>query len=69
MNVPFFSKYGTKYAPASSPSAATDLDTVDPETQDHSYLKVSKQLQQLQVTTMAHAKTMVLHLTLQTHVD
>ena len=30
MNVPFFSKYGTKYAPASSPSAATDLDTVDP---------------------------------------
>ena len=69
MNVPFFSKYGTKYAPASSPSAATDLDTVDPETQDHSYLKVLKQLQQLQVTTMAHAKTMVLHLTLQTHVD
>ena len=30
MNTPFFSKYGTKYAPASSPSAATDLDTVDP---------------------------------------
>ncbi len=30
MNVPFFSKYGTKYAPASSPSAATDLDTVNP---------------------------------------
>ena len=30
MNVPFFSKYGTKYAPASSPSASTDLDTVDP---------------------------------------
>ena len=30
MNVPFFSKYGTKYAPASSPSAATDLATVDP---------------------------------------
>ena len=30
MNVPFFSKYGTKYAPSSSPSAATDLDTVDP---------------------------------------
>ena len=30
MNVPFFSKYGTKYAPASSPSASTDLATVDP---------------------------------------
>ena len=30
MNVPFFSKYGTKYAPASSPSASTDLNTVDP---------------------------------------
>ena len=30
MNVPFFSKYGTKYAPASGASAATDLDTVDP---------------------------------------
>ena len=30
MNVPFFSKYGTKYAPGSSPSAATDLDTVNP---------------------------------------
>ena len=30
MNVPFFSKYGTKYAPASSPSAATDPATVDP---------------------------------------
>ena len=30
MNVPFFSKYGTKYAPASNPSAATDLATVDP---------------------------------------
>ena len=30
MNTPFFSKYGTKYAPASGASAATDLDTVDP---------------------------------------
>ena len=30
MNVPFFSKYGTKYAPSSGASAATDLDTVDP---------------------------------------
>ena len=30
MNVPFFSKYGTKYAPSSSPSASTDLATVDP---------------------------------------
>jgi len=30
MNIPFFSRYGTKYAPSSSPSAATDLDTVDP---------------------------------------
>ena len=30
MNVPFFSKYGTKYAPNSGASAATDLDTVDP---------------------------------------
>jgi len=30
MNVPFFSKYGTKYAPASNPAAATDLDTVNP---------------------------------------
>ena len=30
MNVPFFSKYGTKYAPASSPTAATDPATVDP---------------------------------------
>jgi hypothetical protein len=30
MNIPFFSRYGTKYAPSSSPSAATDLATVDP---------------------------------------
>jgi len=30
MNIPFFTKYGTKYAPASNPSAATDLDTVNP---------------------------------------
>ena len=30
MNVPFFSKYGTKYAPSSGASAATDLDTLDP---------------------------------------
>ena len=30
MNIPFFSKYGTKYAPSSGASAATDLDTVDP---------------------------------------
>tara|TARA_R100000655_G_scaffold35501_5_gene69052 strand:+ start:842 stop:2011 length:1170 start_codon:yes stop_codon:yes gene_type:complete len=30
MNAPFFSKYGTKYAPASGASASTDLDTVDP---------------------------------------
>ena len=30
MNVPFFSKYGTKYAPASGASAATDVDTVNP---------------------------------------
>ena len=30
MNAPFFSKYGTKYAPSSGASAATDLDTVDP---------------------------------------
>ena len=30
MNIPFFSKYGTKYAPSSGASASTDLDTVDP---------------------------------------
>tara|TARA_R100000700_G_scaffold40739_1_gene57424 strand:- start:1185 stop:2345 length:1161 start_codon:yes stop_codon:yes gene_type:complete len=30
MNVPFFSKYGTKYAPASSPTAGTDPATIDP---------------------------------------
>ena len=30
MNVPFFSKYGTKYAPNSGAAAATDLDTVNP---------------------------------------
>jgi len=30
MNVPFFSKYGTKYAPASSPTAATDPATTNP---------------------------------------
>ena len=30
MNVPFFSKYGTKYAPSSGASAGTDLATVDP---------------------------------------
>ena len=30
MNTPFFSKYGTKYAPSSNASAATDLDTIDP---------------------------------------
>ena len=30
MNVPFFSKYGTKYAPGSSPTAATDPATADP---------------------------------------
>ena len=30
MNAPFFSKYGTKYAPASSPTAGTDPATVDP---------------------------------------
>ncbi len=30
MNIPFFSKFGTKYAPSSGASAATDLDTVDP---------------------------------------
>jgi len=30
MNAPFFSKYGTKYAPSSGASAATDLDTIDP---------------------------------------
>ena len=30
MNIPFFSKYGTKYAPSSGASAATDLDTVNP---------------------------------------
>jgi len=30
MNIPFFSKYGTKFAPSSGASAATDLDTVDP---------------------------------------
>ncbi len=30
MNVPFFSKYGTKYAPSSSPTAATDPATVNP---------------------------------------
>jgi len=30
MNVPFFSKYGTKYAPSSGAAAATDLDTVNP---------------------------------------
>ena len=30
MNIPFFSKYGTKYAPSSGASAATDPATVDP---------------------------------------
>ena len=30
MNIPFFSKYGTKYAPASNPTAATDPATVAP---------------------------------------
>ena len=30
MNVPFFSQYGTKYAPASNPTAATDPATVNP---------------------------------------
>ena len=30
MNVPFFSKYGTKYAPSSSPTAGTDPATVNP---------------------------------------
>jgi len=30
MNIPFFSKYGTKYAPSSNPSAGTDLATIDP---------------------------------------
>ena len=30
MNIPFFSKYGTKYAPSSGASASTDLATVDP---------------------------------------
>ena len=30
INTPFFSKYGTKFAPSSGASAATDLDTVDP---------------------------------------
>tara|TARA_B100001996_G_scaffold156880_1_gene119515 strand:- start:3938 stop:5128 length:1191 start_codon:yes stop_codon:yes gene_type:complete len=30
MNVPFFSKYGTKYAPSSGAAAGTDVDTVDP---------------------------------------
>ena len=30
MNAPFFSKYGTKYAPSSSPTAGTDPATVDP---------------------------------------
>ena len=30
MNAPFFSKYGTKYAPSSGASAATDLATGDP---------------------------------------
>ena len=30
MNIPFFSKYGTKYAPSSGANAGTDLATVDP---------------------------------------
>ena len=30
MNVPFFSKYGTKYEPSSSPTAATDPATTNP---------------------------------------
>ena len=30
MNIPFFTKYGAKYAPSSGASAATDLDTVNP---------------------------------------
>ena len=30
MNAPFFSKYGTKYAPSSGAAAGTDLDTIDP---------------------------------------
>ena len=30
MNIPFFNRYGTKYAPASGASAGSDLDTVNP---------------------------------------
>ena len=30
MNVPFFNRYGTKYAPSSGASAASDVDTVNP---------------------------------------
>ena len=30
MNVPFFSQYGTKYAPDSNPAAGTDLETANP---------------------------------------
>ena len=30
MNIPFFSKYGTKYAPGSSPTAGTDPATINP---------------------------------------
>ena len=30
MNVPFFNRYGTKYAPSSGASAGSDLDTVNP---------------------------------------
>ena len=30
MNIPFFSKYGTKYAPSSGAQAGTDLATIDP---------------------------------------
>ncbi len=30
MNIPFFTKYGAKYAPSSGAAAATDLDTVNP---------------------------------------
>ena len=30
MNIPFFNRYGTKYAPSSGASAGSDLDTVNP---------------------------------------
>ena len=58
MNIPFFSKYGTKYAPSSGAQAGTDLTTLTPVTQVTSFLLLQKMQElQLQVSTT----TMVTH--------